>query len=164
MPQTEKNTTELDQQTIHDWMDATGAVEADLRKVARWGMENGRYAPEPYDPAKAYAKRLARSARVEQYTDPQGREVRRMHCFVIIDEEGQRRWRWVDITSAIPDKMQLAFQQRRNSALGDVIQLSKDIASYNDNNAHGVQLEFDFNFNEDLEELAHPTEYPDGEE
>jgi len=152
---------EWDQQTIDDWMIETGATEIDMRKVAQWGISNNRFEPEPYDPVKAYARRLARSARVEHYTDPQGREVRKKHCYIIIDASGQRCWRWVDITTAIPDNMQRAFQQRRHSALGDVVQLNKDIQSYNDNNSHGVQLEFDFNFNDDLEELSHPTDYPD---
>lgn len=142
-------------------MEATGATVIDMKAVAKYGIANNLYKPEPYDPVKAYAQRLSRSSRAEHYTDPQGREVRKKHCYTVVDTNGQRRWLWVDITSAQPDQMQLAFQQRRQSALGDVIQLAKDIASFNENNTRGAQLEFDFNFNEDLDELSQPTDYPE---
>lgn len=161
MPKTRRTVLEVDQQTIDAWVADTGAAEIDMREVAKWGMARGRFHRRPYDPVKEYAKRLSRAAREQQYVDPQGRDVRQKHCFVIIDDTGQRQWRWVDITTAKPDKMRLAFQQRRRSALGDVVQLNKDLQSFNDNNKYGVQLEFSFNFDEDLAELAEPTEYPD---
>ncbi len=54
----------------------------------------------------------------------------------------------------------LSLQARRRSALGDVVQLARDLASYNDNNRFGAQLQMSFNFDEYLAEMEQPTEYP----
>jgi hypothetical protein len=148
-------------QIIKDYEADTGADEIDMRKVAKWAMERGRWHPPRYNPLKACAKELSSAAREEYYIDPQGREVRKRHCYTIIEADGQRAWLWVDITTAKPDPMHRSLQSRRRSALGDVIQLDRDLASFNENNAWGAALQMSFNFDEDLEELKHPIDYPE---
>ena len=152
---------EDNQQTINDWMIATGAEEIDMNKVAEWAIANNRWHPKPYDPVKVCAKEMSRAAREEMYFDPQGREVRKKHCYVITEPDGQRRWRWVDIVTAKPNPMRISLQSRRRSALGDILQLDTDRNSYNDNNKYGAQLEMSYNFDEDLAEMSNPTEYPE---
>src|ERR1700730_7326790 len=109
---------------INDYMEATGAEEIDMLEVARWARQQGRWPePPPFDPDKAAARELSEAAREEYYEDPQGRQVRKKHCYVIIDEGGQRRWHWVDIETARPEPMHQSLQARRRQALGDVAQL-----------------------------------------
>lgn len=139
----------------------TGAEELDMKKVAAWAIGKGLWKSPPYDPVKACAKALSRAAREEYYVDPQGREVRKRHCYVMIDESGQKFWHWVDIITAKPDPMHRSLQWRRRNALGDVSQLARDLESYNENNKYGAQLQMSFNFDEDLAEANQPTEYPE---
>lgn len=148
-------------QIIHDYIEATGADEIDMRKVARWAMANGRWRSTTYDPEQLCARELSRAARQDYYVDPQGREVRKMHCFIVTEPNGQKRWHWVDIVTAPPGPMHKSLQSRRKQALGDVQQLQRDLFSYNDNNQYGAQLEMSFNFDEDLAEMQQPTEYPE---
>lgn len=152
---------EHNQQTINEYMEIHNTDDVDLRAVAQWAIATGRWESEPYDPIKACARELSRAARQEYYTDPQNRQVRRKHCYVITEPDGQRRWHWVDI-GAPPDKIHLAFQQRRQSAYRDVKQLHTDLSSYNDNNQHGAMIQMSFNFDEDLADEAQPDTYPEG--
>jgi hypothetical protein len=152
------------QRIINDWMAETGNETIDMTAVARWAIDNGRWRAPRFDPARQCARDLSRAAREEFYTDPQGREVRKKHCFTVIDDVGQHRWLWVDIVTANRDQMQKSAQARRRMALGDVVQLKTDLSSWNDNNQFGSQIEMSFNFDEDIEEMLHPTVYPGDEE
>jgi hypothetical protein len=149
------------QRIINEYIAETGAEEVDMNDVSRWAISTGRWRPPPYDPQKACARELSRAARDEYCMDPQGREVRKRHCYVIVEDDGQRRWHWVDIVTAKPDPMHKSLQSRRRSALADVSQLACDLASYNDNNLYGAELQMSFNFDEDLAEMEQPTEYPE---
>lgn len=149
---------------INDYISATGKDTIDMNEVAKWAIAQGRWNPPQYDPLKACARELSSAARQEFYTDPQGREVRRKHCYTVVDQGGQHHWLWVDIQTAKPDQMHKSAAARRRSSLGDVIQLATDLASYNDNNTHGAQIDMSFNFDEDLAEREHPTEYPGDDE
>ena len=155
-------TTEQKQCIITDYIEATGAEEVDMRDVARWANSQGRMPePKPYDPMKQFAHELSVAAREDYYVDPQGREVRKRHCYVIIEPDGQRRWHWVDIVTAKPGPMHKSLQGRRDQALGDVIQLDTDKTSYNENNLYGAHIEMSYNFDEDLAERSMPTKYPE---
>ena len=147
---------------INDYVAATGADEIDMNDVAKWAIAEGRWRQAPYDPQKACARELSRAAREEIIVDPQGREVRRRHSYVVVIEpDGQRRWHWIDIVTAKPEPMHKSLQSRRRAALGDVAQLARDLSSYNENNRYGAQLTMSFNFDEDLAEMEQPTEYPE---
>lgn len=154
--------TEKNLSIINDWGRTHDVI--DMVAVAKDAIARGLWKPPKFDPVKLCARELSRAAREEFYTDPQGREVRKKHCFTIIDADGQYKWLWVDICAANRDQMQKSAQARRRMALGDVLQLSTDISSWNDNNKFGAQIEMSFNFDEDIDELAHPTTYPGDEE
>lgn len=158
------STAEDRQRIINDWMETTGNEVIDMVAVARWAIGEGRWRVPRFDPVKLCARELSRAAREEYYTDPQGREVRKKHCFTIVDTDGQHKWLWFDIINGNREQMHKSSQARRRMALGDVVQLSTDLASWNDNNKFGQQIEMSFNFDEDIEELAHPTVYPGDEE
>jgi len=153
------------QKIINDYREATGVEEIDMRAVALWAQVNGRMPPpKQVDPVKLFAHELSEAAREEYYTDPQGREARKKHCYVVVEPNGQRRWQWVDIEDAKREPMHKSLHARRDQSLGDVKQTDIDRRSWDDNNKHGGFIEMSFNFDEDLAEAQMPTEYPEGPE
>ncbi|HKQ48415.1 MAG TPA: hypothetical protein VJZ71_10130 [Phycisphaerae bacterium] len=152
------------QRDINDYMAETGEEVVDMMKVADWRIKNGRWKPPRISPTTLCARELSRAARQEFYVDPQGRDVRKKHCFTFIDQGGQYRWLWFDIINADEQQMHKSAQARRRMALGDVSQLNTDISSFNDNNKYGAHIDMSFNFDEDLAEMEHPTVYPGDEE
>lgn len=152
------------QEIVNAYMEASGKDEIDMSAAAEWAMKQGLWNPPRFDPVKACARDLSRAAREEFYHDPQGREVRKKHCYTIVGPDGQRQWLWFDIVNAAREQMHTSAQARRKMALGDVVQLKKDVGSWNDNNKLGGHIQMSFNFDEDLAELAHPTVYPGDEE
>ena len=100
--------------------------------------------------------------RLEMELDPQGRTVRAKHCAKIseMDDGGKpaQRTMWFG-RDAPPDLMHRSLQQRRVGVLGDCKQLKTDQDSYNDNNSFGATLQMSFNFEQDLADLEHNTEY-----
>lgn len=71
---------------------------------------------------------------------------------------------WDDITTATPEHMQMSFQQRRSMTLADCHQHKQDVDSYNENWNSSEPLRFSYDFTEDLEEMALPTQYPDSDD
>jgi hypothetical protein len=156
-----KSKTQGNQEIINDYLEETGAAVLDMRLVAAWAIRKGRWDTPPTDKIKQCAQELSRAARVEFYEDPQGRTVRRKHAYRIKKDDKQLVF-WVDIEDAKPGQMLLAFQQRRKGILQDCAQLKTDVDSYNDNNKANDRIQLAFNFEEDLAEMAQPTEYPAG--
>lgn len=149
------------QEWYNEWLELNPGKDLDSRAAASWMISTGKWQPPFYDPVKALAKEVSKAAREETIIDPQGREVRKRHAYTYVDETGQKRWLFADILTADPQKMALSLQHRRRAALGDIVQLNTDRESYNDNNPFGAQIQMSFNFDEDLEEMEHPGEYPD---
>lgn len=148
---------EFCQDIINDYLQETGKVEIDLAEVAEWAINQGLWEKPFLSNAKRQcARALAKAARDEYYTDPQGRRVRTKHA-----ARHEQGWLWADIKSAPPSHMRLSLQQRRQGVLGDCKQLKTDLDSYNDNNLHGAQIQMSFDFREDLQELSMPDKYPE---
>jgi hypothetical protein len=143
------------QDILNKYIKETGDTAVDMNEVAAWAVRNGLYEASPRNTIKQCAHELARAARDEYYTDPQGRRVRKKHAV-----RQNQLVLWADIEAAPPVHMRLSLQQRRMYIVGDCKQLKTDLDSYNDNNLHGAQIQMSFNFTEDLEELAMPQEYP----
>ena len=99
--------------------------------------------------------------RQEMEIDPQGRTVRAVsrqdHGEGLRGEPGPAQlWFGRD---AKPDLMHRSLQQRRNAILGDCTQLKTDQDSYNENNPYGATIQLSFNFEEDIADGEHDTEY-----
>jgi hypothetical protein len=143
------------QDIINMYLKETGFAVIDMKEVAAWAVRNGHYEAAPGNTIKQCAHELARAARAEYYTDPQGRTVRKKHA--IRQDQG---FLWADIETAPPTHVRMSLQQRRMYIVGDCKQLKTDLDSYNDNNVHGAQIQMSFDFTEDLRELEMPQEYP----
>jgi hypothetical protein len=144
-------------------------VRPDL--VADWAVDKGLWKPLPISPREALRRLIARSLRETYIVDRQGREVRAN--LPIIEEvktpDGPKRLsRYYPIFDAPARVARASFALRRRAALADVAQLHFDFLSYNENNHLGERIDaLDYNFNTDIEEMSHPTEYesdPDEDE
>lgn len=163
MAQTQSYTAKLQEfitlyrQQVHD-----GPVT--LREVAAWAISEGLWQPAHKSAIDLLAKELGQAARVEYLTDFQGRRVRRLHArrmeIQLPSGEMKQETFWDDLTTATPEHMLMAFQQRRRLVLSDCHQLKTDVDSYNQNWNEGEQLTLSYDFAEDLEELSMPSNYP----
>jgi hypothetical protein len=127
---------------------------ATTHMMAGWAIRAMLWKPHPGSLVRQCAKEIAGALRDEYFTDPQGRRVRKKHCY-----REEQFLLWVDIEDAQPQEMQGAFQYRRLLVLGDCRQLKVDVDSYNENNQHGAHIQMCFDFTKDLAELAQPTQY-----
>lgn len=152
------------QSFVHEYMQEHGVTTVELEEVAEWAVKTGRYQRQPLSIVKQCKRELSQALRVEYFTDPQGREVRKMHPVRIKDADGEQMVLWADIEGASPNHMRVSFQQRRQGILSDCGQHKTDVASYNDNNRFKASLMFDYDFSADLQELELPTKYPDTRE
>ena len=143
------------QDILNMYFKETGHTAVDMNEVAAWAVRRSLYEASPKNTIKQCAHELARAARDEYYTDPQGRRVRKKHAV-----RHDQLVLWADIETAPPTHMRLSLQQRRMYVVGDCKQLKTDLDSYNDNNLHGAQIQMSFDFTEDLQELDMPEEYP----
>jgi hypothetical protein len=136
---------------LDEYLKIHGSGPVDLNAVYFWAVQNRRYEPPATSQARIFREEMARAAREDHYTDPQGRHVRKKHAVVIQVGDTQRSL-WADIETAPLEHMRLSFQQRRQSIFGDVTQLKTDMDSYNENHnpTPDRPIQLSFNFDEDL--------------
>lgn len=164
-PKSKSNYLEQCQEIIHKYIDAGNEWPAPMKLVAQFAYENKLWTRKPPSIIEFASRELARAARQDYVTDPQGRRVRRLHAFRKTVNEGLeyvQRTFWTDLYTAEPEDMQLALQQRRLGILGDCRQLKVDTDSYNDNNIHDAHIQLSLDFGPDVAELELPTEYNPG--
>lgn len=135
-------------------------------RVAKWAMHEGLWKRPPLDPEEILRRQIRRALRDDYIFDPQGREVRANHPVMEEFKTGEGlklRSTWYPLFEMPPQKARSSFQLRRRAALMDVHQLDLDFNSYNDNNIFGEVLDRpDYDFNKDIEEMAHSTRYDEG--
>src|SRR5262245_52531241 len=141
---------------LNDYLQAHGGGPVDLGDVYAWARRQRRWEAPPASQLRQFKQEVARAAREEYYTDPQGRRVRRKHAVVVIKEGGRQQSLWADIEAAPPEHMRLSLQQRRRGVLGDLAQLKADMDSYNENHnpEPGRPIQLSFNFEQDLAEVG----------
>ena len=141
---------------LNDYLLAHGGGPVDLGDVYAWARRQRRWEPPAASQLRQFKEEVARAAREEYYTDPQGRRVRRKHAVVVLREGGRQQSLWADIAGAPREHMRLSLQQRRRGVLGDLAQLKLDMDSYNENNnpEPGRPIQLSFNFEEDLAEAG----------
>jgi hypothetical protein len=147
---------------VKDYIAAGEPWPAPRRRIGEWALQHARWNPPKRSLVDLCAKEIAEAMRLEMEIDPQGRTVRAKLCAKITEEDENGKMvqttLWFD-RSAPPDLMHLGLQQRRAGILGDVKQLKTDQDSYNDKNKFGATLQLVFNFERDLADLEHDTEY-----
>src|ERR1035438_1455734 len=110
--------------------------------MAVWAIGNGLWQPQPSVLIRQCADEFSRAMREEYVTDPQGRRVRVKH----VARGDTQIPLWADMRFATRKHMQTAFQQRRQSIVGDCKQLKNDLDSYNENFNPAEPIQIVFNF------------------
>src|SRR5262245_6804684 len=148
---------------LNDYLRAHGGGPVGLGDVYAWAKRQRRWEAPPASQLRQFKEEVARAAREEYYTDPQGRRVRRKHAVVLIREDGRQQSLWADIGDAPPGHMRLSLEQRRRGVLGDLAQLKADMDSYNQNNNPEPErpIQLSFNFEGDLAEAGQGSTDPD---
>ena len=151
---------------VAEWRTLGNDWPTAMSKVVAWALKTGRIAQSSQSVVQFWAKKLQEALSQEMYTDPQGRRVRRKHCFPEMTESptGTKyvQYLWCDIESASPDQMRSSFTYRRDKMVSEGVQLKTDVDSYNDNNKEGVQIQLSLNLTYDVEEALGDGEYNPG--
>lgn len=117
----------------------------------RQGVSQGRIeapVPDPYD---KLVEDMSRALREEYATDRLGRRYRVNHA-VRVSKAGVQFTMWAIMGNAPRSHMQKAFIQRREQIVGDCVQLSTDVAVYNDFNKEQPPIPMLFDFCDDIAE------------
>jgi hypothetical protein len=167
---TKRSKRELFQHLVEEYRESGNEWPATSTAVARWALTNKKAKYSRRSQEEMLAREISAALREEYYTDPQGRRVRRKHCFPVIETptgfKKQRVFRWCDIETASPDQMRASVQHRRQQMVADAKQLKTDVDSYNENNPHGAEIQLHLNLTYDVIESGLDSEYnpprPDG--
>src|SRR5205809_5841645 len=95
--------TQQDQRIIREFMKERNVTDIDPDELTAWAIETGKVDRERNSHFRQTKKRLIKAMRDEHYTDPQGREVRKMVAIRIKGEERQRSL-WFELLEAGPKK------------------------------------------------------------
>ncbi len=143
---------------FNEYCSVHGIQTADLYSVFIWALENKKWEASTRSLWSQFRQEMSRALCEDRIVDPQGRSVRRYHAAKTEDGENSG-YLWGAIFEAPPDHMQRSLQQRRHRIAKMTIRHKQDTDSYNDNNVHGAQLSFEYDFRADIEESEMPTEY-----
>jgi hypothetical protein len=145
---------------IHKFIGETGKTAVDWDELIDWAEEKGHLTPKRVDPRKALKRALAKAAREDFTYDDDGEPVRWLHAYVIKNGEIQQTM-WGPMDSISPENMRVSVSLRRRGYRSGIIQCDRDIRYFNKRHNPGDPIEFDWNFNPDVEENRMPSEYPD---
>lgn len=150
------------QEIVAEWRSLGYPWPSPLVPICEWALVTGRIDFSQTSQARVIAREMQAALREEYTTDPQGRRVRRKHCYPVQTPSGiktQRTFVWCDIESAEPEEMRAAVTYRRGQIVSDAKQLKTDVDSYNDNNANGAFIPLQLDLRDDMVELEQDTEY-----
>ncbi|HWA27547.1 MAG TPA: hypothetical protein VG734_17965 [Lacunisphaera sp.] len=138
---------------------------ADRRTIAAWAFRNKRIIPDETDIIDAIGAEMGQAMCAEVHTDPQGRKVRSKYA---VRRKVKNQWGvwtqtflWETHETIDEESMHLHFAQRRRQLVGHCQQFKNDADSYNENRNPAMPVQYDFNFNADLEEAAGDATHPD---
>lgn len=128
-----------------------GYEPSGTRVVVEWAVKIGKLYPPNVDPLDVLASRMAKALRAETAVDEQGREYRVNHARRI-SKDGNQTTIW-GIIGHVPDEhMEMAYGQRREQVVGDLVKLRVDVDVFNDMRPGKKPFQLDLNFTEDVEE------------
>ena len=143
------------QHYCHEYMRQHSAKRIDLRLVAEWMIDTGRWKPEKAALIRQCHDRLADALRQECFTDPQGRKVRAMHP-IVEETAGKQTTLWEPLREMPRKRAAVAVQQNRQRIVADCRKLKVVVDSYNENYNDGKSIQLSLDFTKDVleDELA----------
>ena len=118
------------QYIIEEWQDKTGNAEIDMKAVALYAISKGWPAPAPVSPEERLAKEFSEAAREATKRDEVTGQDYRVYHAVKQDGHGQGVF-WVNIDVAPRKHMHKSAFDRREQVIGDMVQLTLDLAHWN---------------------------------
>lgn len=135
----------------HQYEAETGSVPATLHDAVKWGVSKHMIDVYPVDPYAKLTEDMATALREEYAVDAYGRRYRVNHA-VKVTRGGVQYTFWAIMTDAPREHMQKAFIQRRAQIVDDCVQLSTDVAVYNDLKPEQPPIPMLFDFTDDVAE------------
>lgn len=136
---------------------------AGKKEIAVWAINKKLWTQPRKSMIEQCAQELADAMRSEMEVDPQGRTIhsKRFAKFREADENGKlvQKMLWFDTKSRTEKLMRISQKLWRNSILGECKQLRIEEESFNDNNPDGAVIHTPVDFEKDLLEGQHGTEY-----
>lgn len=134
------------QKAWHHYDDGRSHLPSGAREACEWAVAEGLLKLPEVDPYDVLAGEMAQALRAEYATDEKGRRYRVNHA-VRVTKAGVQYTFWAAMGFAPYDHMEKAFTQRRESIVGDCLQLKTDVDVYNDmtkGEHETIQLILDF--------------------
>ena len=134
------------------------------KAIAAWAIRTKRWTAPQKSLIDQCAQELADAMRAEMETDPQGRTVhaKRFAKIKEVDEDTGnlvQKMIWFDSHTRTGQLMRVSQAQWRKSILGECRQFRIEEESFNDNNTEGAVLTSSLDFEIDLHDEKHGTEY-----
>lgn len=140
------------QHIVSRYIEAGQPWPAPARDVAAWAIQNRLWQPQQASLVSQCADQLAYAMREEYFQDPQGRRVRAKHA-ARVERNGEQVMLWADARTAPREFIEIAFQHRRQSIVGDCRQLKVDVDSFNQNRSRDNPIPMVYDFTFDLLEI-----------
>jgi hypothetical protein len=115
---------------IREWKKSTGKTEIDMHQVAEYAVSKGWPIPPPLTGIERLAKEFSQAAREETRQDGKTGQPYRVYHAVKLNGQGQGVF-WVDIDEAPRKHMVKSAFDRREQVIGDMVQLTLDLAHWN---------------------------------
>jgi hypothetical protein len=134
------------QQVWHYYEDRHENKPTSARQAVEWAVHEGLLELPEIDPYDVLAGDMAQALREETDTDENGRRYRVNHA-ARVTKGGVQYTFWARMNFAPHDHMEIAFAQRREQVIGDLMQLKTDVDVYNSMNQGKhppIQLPLDF--------------------
>lgn len=134
----------------------------DLGDCHEWAEANGLWSPPDLSPKSIFKLHMSQALSRERIWDDDGNPVRPKLSLKVKRDDGQGYFYfWGQMLQMSPEKVKLALQQRLLSLANRAIQLDRDKTYYNEKNAHGAQLDLNYDLTTAVENSKHSDEYPD---
>ena len=140
------------QRLVDEWELAGGTWPVDPGEFGEWAVRTKHWQPTYEASVRLCSELFSRAMREEYAPDSKGRRIRTKHA--VREKRGNGQYvLWYNLPTAPRDKMERAFQQRRDQIVGDCRQLKNDVDSYNEGHANAPAIQLVLNFTLDMEEL-----------
>jgi len=149
---------------IKEWKKVTGKTEIDMHEVAAYAHSKGWPMPPPISGLERLAKEFSQAAREETRPDGKTGQEYRVYHAVKMDGKAQAVF-WVDIDEAPRKHMVKSAYARREQVVGDMVQLTLDLAHWNRVNPKEEPIVLETDVTADVQErLASADGSAEGEE
>ncbi len=138
---------------------------ADRTTIAAWAYRNKRIAPDEMDIIQLIAEEMSQAMCQEKHIDPQGRKVRSKYAVrrKVKNEWGvwKQTYLWENFDTIDEASMHIHMADRRRHIVGICQQVKNDMDSFNENRTPAKPVEFEFDFNPDIQDASAPSSHPD---